>query len=187
MLCGSGKVSFCWRCQLDEWKGGNSALRIYGFTERVAAFDIEEKALVAQLQEQEEEACNVIIQWQESSSVLEEKCVQLEKHLELMKEEKGSIEKTLEAIEEEKSSLVEQVTSLEDTVQSQQSSGKDEELVSELQELREKEYELKETISRDEEAVHQWEGMYQSPQHRKQNRNELTFFILIFLCFVCFQ
>ena len=124
----------------------------------------EVKALETQFQEQEEEASNVIKQWQESSSVLDEKCTELEEELEASTTEKRSLEKTLETMQneqeqsvEEKSSFESKIASLEEALKREQTSG-NEKLAAQL---REKEEELRQghdTIARDEKVVQQWEG-----------------------------
>jgi chromosome segregation ATPase len=130
----------------------------------VVDLESEVKSLERQLQEEEEEASNVIKQWQESSSVLDEKCNELEKELEATTTEKRSLEKTLEKMQNEqeqcvaeKSSFESKISSLEEALKGEQASG-NENLVAQL---REKEEELRQahhTIARDEKVVQQWEG-----------------------------
>jgi chromosome segregation ATPase len=55
---------------------------LWFITERVAELEATVKSLETQLQEQEEEANNVISQWQESCTASDDKCSELEQKLE---------------------------------------------------------------------------------------------------------
>jgi chromosome segregation ATPase len=127
------------------------------------------------MQEQEEEASNVIAQWQESYSESENKCSELENELEVLRNEKEKYSKALENrekdgehLEEAKSSLDEKIASLEDAiedemrkleeVQEMEDEVPGEDDTDTLEKLREELTAAQETLQRDEDVVHQWEG-----------------------------
>jgi chromosome segregation ATPase len=134
------------------------------------------------MQEQEEEANNVIAQWQESFNESEKKCsnkcAQLEEELEAVKKEKDSLEKSLETtekddepLEEAKSSLDANIAALEDAIEDELEDVKvmeEEGLQGDdhhtLEQLREELKAAQDTLERDEDVVHQWEGTL-TPKH----------------------
>jgi predicted nucleic acid-binding Zn-ribbon protein len=134
------------------------------------------------MQEQEVEANTVIAQWQESFNESENKCSnmcsQLEEELAAVKKEKDSLEKSLETIEqvdehleEAKSSLDAKIATLEDAIEDELEDVKvtEEEALQgdenqSLEQLREELKAAQDTLERDEDVVHQWQGTL-TPKH----------------------
>jgi chromosome segregation ATPase len=134
---------------------------------RVAELQATVKDLEDQLHQQEEEANTAITQWQGNCATSEERRLQLEKELEFVNTENGSLSKAMGAIEQDneqletdKAALDEKIASLEAGLSSAADSDEIEQLRTELRETQEILREAKETMARDEDVVHQWEGMF---------------------------
>jgi chromosome segregation ATPase len=139
---------------------------------RVAELQATVKDLEDQLQQQEEEANTAITQWQDNCATSDERCSQLDKELELLATEKDSLSKALDTVEQDNAQLEETRQVLEEKSTSL-GAGLSEEPAKVLegetsseyieQQLRETEKELreaKESLTRDEDIVHEWEGMF---------------------------
>lgn len=133
--------------------------------ERVAELEATVQSLEQQMQDQEEEANNVISQWQESCTASDDMCSELKKELEEVRKDKESLDKALES---------------GGSVQVVESPPTNEgELLKKLSDTQEELKIAKETLSRDEVVVHQWEGTFiQSSLWRtiRQNGQLIYFF-----------
>jgi chromosome segregation ATPase len=142
-------------------------------SERVAELEAVVKDLKKQLEDQEQEANNAITGWHESCAESDSKCTKLEKELETVLEEKYSLSKAFETIEQDndelekqKLALEAQVSSLENStrslsrenIPSKPQSKEREDLEVQLREKDEALREAQETLQRDADVVHQWEG-----------------------------
>lgn len=142
---------------------------------RVAELETSIKSLETQLQEQEEEANNIITQWQDAYSASDERCSQLEEGLLKATEEKRTILRDLESsqkdkeqLEVEKMSLEARIVVLEDlqneeqdqTVRRESSQNEIEELLTKLKAMEDELNEARKTLARDEDVVSQREGEF---------------------------
>jgi chromosome segregation ATPase len=115
------------------------------FVERVAELEATVQSLEQQMQDQEEEANNVISQWQESCTASDDTCSELKRELEEVRKDKESLDKALES---------------GGSVQVESPATNEEELLKKLNDTQEELKIAKETLSRDEVVVHQWEGTF---------------------------
>lgn len=142
--------------------------------ERVADLETEVQALNTQLQEEEEEATNVVNQWQESCSALDEKCTDLEKELESLAEQKGSLEHSLQTVQKQNEQLQLEKSSVEEKLidQSKRWSKKEDQLQAKLTE---KINELAKTQAVTD-VIQQWEGKKMVSNVSRRN-SYLTLFL----------
>ena len=133
--------------------------------DRVAELEAAVKQLEHQLEEQEEDANNVIEKWQESCAALDEKCSELEGQLEGFKkgaetfkysDDDGDVATTPNSADREHRSISEARFGDEESAQ------RIEELEAQLREKEQSLKQLQETLVSDEAVVQQWEGMLSS-------------------------
>jgi chromosome segregation ATPase len=129
------------------------------------------KNLEIQLEEQD----NVVSQWQKSCATSEERCSQLKTELEALAAEKDSLAKALDTVEQDNEQLEEMRQVLEEKIVSLGAGSSEEpakviggetspedieHLRDQLRETEEELREAKESLTRDEDVVHEWEGMF---------------------------
>jgi len=122
------------------------------------------------MEEQEIEAVDAIAKWQQSGTASEEKCSELEEKLKKALDCKESIDDTNDSskfeyvqLKEDNASLQQKIEYLETNLARKSDNQIDletqqKDTVVELQELQEALKAAQETLTRDEEAVQQWEG-----------------------------
>jgi DNA repair exonuclease SbcCD ATPase subunit len=133
-------------------------------TERVTELETLVKSLESQLEEQERDASEAITQWQNNATEADEKAREIEEKL---SQEVSSLQSTTMEIDEERSTLKQRVAELQNSLASMQStldhSERDADLAGKLERKEQELHEAKETLTRDEDVVKQWEGKYFSP------------------------
>ena len=133
--------------------------------DRVVELEATVKRLELQLEEQEEDANNVIDKWQESCAALDEKCSELERQLEGFRKDNetvkhsdndGDVAVTPNSADREQRTMSEARFGEEEPAQ------RIEELEAQLREKEQSLKQLQETLVSDEAVVQQWEGMLSS-------------------------
>ena len=135
--------------------------------DRVAELGATVELLKKQLQEQEEEANNVISQWQDSYNDAENRCAEMEQELANIRNEKDT------AISEEP------------VQECDQPGTQDQELMARIDSLEVELTQARDALSGDEDVVNQWEGESFTCSFFVEGDGFLTLFSAYFVLYLC--